>query len=67
MSTSLKKMCYRSSRLWRGRGAAQFRRDEVLPSVGILRGGILAPVFTAPVSPQRNVSLILVDLFHVDR
>ena len=54
MSTSLKKMCYRSSRLWRGRGAAQFRRDEVLPSMGILRGGIPAPAFTSPMRPQRD-------------
>ena len=47
--------CYRSTRLRGGGGrAAQFRPHEALPSMGILRGGIPAPAFTSPISPQRN-------------
>lgn len=35
-------------------GAAQVLRDEFLPSVGIMHGGIPAPVFISPTCPQRN-------------
>jgi hypothetical protein len=47
------KECYLSSRLLGG-GAAGVRRDEVLPPMGILRGGIPAPVLTSPLHHQRN-------------
>jgi len=40
-------------RLLRG-GAAHVWRDEVLPLMGILRGGIPAPAFSSPMRPQRN-------------
>jgi hypothetical protein len=41
--------------LWGGGVAAKVRRDEVLPSsVGMLRGGIPAPVFTSRMRPQGN-------------
>jgi len=33
-------------------GAAQIRLDEILPSVGMLHGGITAAVFTSPVRPK---------------
>jgi len=39
--------------VWGG-GAAEVRRDEVLPSMGILREGIPAPEFTSPMRPKRN-------------
>jgi len=37
-----------------GGGAAQVRLGEVLPSLGILRGGMPAPAFTSQMRPQRN-------------
>jgi len=43
---------YCSSRL--REGAAQVRWYEVLPPMGMLRGGTPAPAFTAPMNPQSN-------------
>jgi len=34
------------------RGAAQIWRDEIVPSVGILHGGIPAAAFTSPLCPK---------------
>jgi len=45
-------VCYRSSWL---RGIAQTRRDEILPSVGILHGAIPAPAITSQGRPKKHV------------
>jgi hypothetical protein len=44
--------CYHSSRL---RGVDRTRRDEILPSVGILREGFPVPAFTSPIRPKKEV------------
>ena len=55
--------------LWGEWGVAtQFRRDEVLPSVEIERGGIPAAGFTSKMCPDKKyVSMIFGDLFQVNR
>jgi hypothetical protein len=57
------KVCYRLSSL---RGIAQTRRDEILPSVGILCGAIPAPAITSPVRPKKYVGLLFGDLLLVN-
>lgn len=49
-------------------GAAQFRRDEVLHSMGILRGGRYpsASIYFTNASTKKHVSLIFGDLFHIN-
>jgi hypothetical protein len=44
-------ICCRSSR-WRG--VAQVRKNEIVPSVWMLRGSIPAPAFTSPMLLQET-------------
>jgi len=45
------KRCYRSSVL---RGVTKSRRDEILPSMGILLGDIPALAITSPMIPKKH-------------
>jgi hypothetical protein len=49
---AIERICVSLSVLSRCRVVAQTRRDEIVPSIGILRGRILAPAFTSPTRPK---------------
>jgi hypothetical protein len=56
----INKFCYRLCRLREGEwcAAAQIRRNEILPSMGVLRGDMPVSAFTSPMHSKKHVSLI---------